>query len=163
MTTGVLSFRQQVRDADQEAVRALVRESGFFSPAEVDIAVELVSERLLEGDRSGYFFLFAEQEGRLAGYSCFGPIPGSEHSYDLYWIAVESGLRRRGIGRELLSRSEDMVQRAGGKRLYVDTSSRPQYESTVTFYLNCGYRKEAFLEDFYAPGDGKIILAKAWQ
>ncbi len=163
MRTGEFRFRQEVCDADREAVHALVKGTGFFSAAEVDIAVELVTERLLRGDASGYFFLLAEQAGRLAGYSCFGPIPGSEHSFDLYWIAVENGLRRRGIGKDLLSRSEDVVRRAGGKRMYVDTSSRPQYESTVAFYVGCGYRKEAFLEDFYAPGDGKIILVKAWQ
>jgi ribosomal protein S18 acetylase RimI-like enzyme len=155
-----LSYRQEVLVADQEAVRAIVSASGFFSDEETVIAVELVEARLLQGEKSGYFFLFAEQAGKVAGYTCFGPIPGSLHSYDLYWIAVDDRLRHRGIGKDLLSRSEAMIGQRGGKRIYIETSARPQYEKTVAFYRACGYRQEAFLEDFYAPGDSKIIFLK---
>ena len=49
----------------------------------------------------------------------------------------------------------------GARRVYVDTSSRSQYEPTRAFYLACGYAREAFLADFYAPGDGKVIFVKA--
>jgi ribosomal protein S18 acetylase RimI-like enzyme len=161
MTTADLLYREEVRGADTEAVRTIVGASGFFSDEEVAIAVELVEERLLEGEKSGYFFLFAEQAAAVAGYTCFGPIPGSTHSYDLYWIAVAGHLRHRGIGKDLLSRSEDLIGKRGGRRIYVETSARPQYQETVAFYLACGYRQEALLADFYAPGDGKIILVKA--
>ena len=156
-----LSYRQEVLATDQAAVRAIVSASGFFSDEEIAIAAELVEARLLQGEQSGYFFLFAEQAGSVAGYTCFGPIPGSLHSYDLYWIAVDNHLRQSGIGKDLLSRSEDMIRKRGGKRIYIETSARPQYEKTVAFYLACGYRQEAFLEDFYAPGDSKIIFTKA--
>lgn len=155
-----LSYRQEALAADREAVRAIVGDSGFFSDDEIAIAAELVEERLLEGEKSGYFFLFAEQAGQVAGYTCFGPIPGSIHSYDLYWIAVDPRLRHRGIGKDLLSRSESLIGQRGGQRIYIETSARPQYESTVAFYLTCGYRQEAFLADFYAPGDGKMIFVK---
>jgi ribosomal protein S18 acetylase RimI-like enzyme len=154
-------YREEVLATDQEAVRAIVSASGFFSTAEIAIAVELVEERRIQGEKSGYFFLFAELAGKVAGYTCFGPIPGSLHSYDLYWIAVDNRLRHRGIGKDLLSRSAALIRKRGGKRIYIETSARPQYQETVTFYLTCGYRQEAFLEDFYAPGDGKIIFVKA--
>jgi hypothetical protein len=49
----------------------------------------------------------------------------------------------------------------GGRRIYIETSSRAQYEPTRGFYLKCGYRQETILEDFYAPGDGKVIYVKA--
>ena len=155
-----LSYRQDVLPADKEAVRAIVASSGFFSAAEIAVAVELVEERLGKGEMSGYFFLFAAQGGPPVGYACFGPIPGSLFSYDLYWLAVAGHLRHRGLGKELLSRSETLIGKRGGGRIYVETSSRPQYEETVAFYRRCGYCETAFLEDFYAPGDGKIILVK---
>ena len=163
MMAADLSYRQEVLVADQAAVRAIIRASGFFSDEEIAIAAELVEARLLQGEKSGYFFLFAEQAGEVAGYSCFGPIPGSLHSYDLYWIAVDNRLRHGGIGKDLMSRTEAMIRKRGGKRIYIETSARPQYEKTVAFYLACGYRQEAFLEDFYAPGDSKIIFMKALQ
>jgi len=42
----------------------------------------------------------------------------------------------------------------------VDTSQRAEYASTRIFYENSGYRLEALLKDFYAPGDGKAIYCK---
>jgi D-alanine-D-alanine ligase len=153
-------FREEVRPEDRRAVDRLVRATGFFSEEEAEIAVELVEERLAKGDASGYFFLFAEEGDRLLGYACFGPIPGSVHSFDLYWIAVAPGEQGRGIGRTLMAASERIMAGCGARRVYADTSSRPQYEPTRAFYLACGYREEAFLADFYAPGDGKVIFVK---
>jgi len=153
-------FREEVRPEDRQAVGRLVRATGFFSEEEADIAVELVEERLAKGDASGYFFLFAEEGDRLLGYACFGPIPGSVHSFDLYWIAMDPREQGRGVGRTLMAASERIMAGRGARRIYTDTSSRPQYEPTRAFYLACGYREEAFLTDFYAPGDGKVIFVK---
>jgi ribosomal protein S18 acetylase RimI-like enzyme len=160
MEKGKLSYRTDVRYADRELVHKIASSSGFFSPVEIDIAVELVDEHLSKGKESEYFFLFADRDGRAVGYTCFGPIAGSTHSYDLYWIAVHNRFRRCGIGKGLLARSEELILQQGGRHIYIDTSSRPQYEPTRSFYSAQGYREGAFLEDFYAPGDGKIIYVK---
>lgn len=155
-----LSYRAEVRGEDADSVSQLVEATGFFSVEEIGIARELVEERLLRGEESGYFFLFAEVGHDLAGYACFGPIPGTMRRFDLYWIAVQPYLQGKGIGRALLQAAERAMKETGAGRIYVDTSSRPQYESTRRFYESCGYREEAVLEDFYAPGDGKIIFKK---
>ena len=160
--SGTPIYRREVLPSDREQVRNIVAATGFFSATETDIAVELVEETLTRGSAgSGYFFLFAEEDGEIIGYTCFGPIPGTMTSYDLYWIAVHPRFHRRGVGRELLAQSESLIFRRGGRRIYVDTSSRPQYEATRAFYCAQGYREEALLQDFYAPGDGKIIYTKA--
>ncbi len=44
--------------------------------------------------------------------------------------------------------------------VYVETSTRPQYAPTRSFYLACGYHLVAELPDFYAPRDGKAIFLK---
>ncbi|MCE5244376.1 MAG: GNAT family N-acetyltransferase [Syntrophobacteraceae bacterium] len=155
-----LEYRREVRPSDRDDVRFVVESSGFFSAEEVDVAVELVDERLRRGPASGYEFLFAELSGMILGYTCFGPIPCTVHSYDLYWIAVREDFRGLGIGQALLAESEGVIAALHGKRIYVETSSRAQYASTRRFYELCGYRKEAFLEDFYAPGDAKVIVVK---
>ena len=153
-------YRQEVRQEDREAVGRLVRATGFFSKEECDIAVELVDDRMARGKASGYFFLFTEERGRFLGYTCFGPIPGTSHSFDLYWIAVDPCAQGRGLGRKLITGSERLMTEHGARRVYADTSSRLQYKPTQAFYLACGYVQEAFLADFYAPGDGKIIFVK---
>ena len=153
-------FRRRVRPDDTEAVRGIVESSGFFSDAEVAIAVELVAERLDKGPASGYNFLFAESGGAVVGYACFGPIPATRFSYDLYWIAVRDEHRGAGLGRLLLERSEKIIAAMGGRRVYAETAGRAQYASTRAFYVACGYVEEAILDDFYAPGDAKHFFVK---
>ena len=155
-----LRLRDGPRPDDAAAVRAIVAATGAFSSQEVAIAVELVNEALERGAASGYHFLFASQEDALVGYTCFGPIPGTRSSFDLYWIAVDPRHQGAGLGRRLLAESEARVRALGGTRLYADTSGRPDYAHTRAFYAAQGFRLDALLEDFYAPGDAKAVFVK---
>ena len=155
-----IKLRSTLRDTDAQAIRNIVASTGFFASHEIDIAVELVDARRTQGEASGYYFLFADSADRPVGYSCYGPIGCTVGSYDLYWIAVESAYRGHGLGRQLLLETERCIARAGGRRIYVETSSRPLYDPTRRFYENNGYRGEALLSDFYSPGDGKVIYVK---
>jgi ribosomal protein S18 acetylase RimI-like enzyme len=155
-----VELREQVTAADEKAVREIVSSTGFFSAAEVEVAVELVQERLRRGEASGYYFLFAEIDRRTVGYACYGPIACTVGSFDLYWIAVHKEYQHRGLGRKLLIASEQKIAEGGGRRIYVETSSRDQYSPTRNFYEHFDYRVEAVLDDFYAPGDGKVIYSK---
>jgi ribosomal protein S18 acetylase RimI-like enzyme len=155
-----ISYRDKPINSDAESIRNIVRSSGFFSAEEVEMAVELLQENLSRGESSGYYFSFVEINERVVGYSCYGPIPCTKESYDLYWIALLDEFRGRGIGRDLLQRAEEKIGEMGGKRIYVDTSSREQYEPTRSFYRAGGYEQEAVLKDFYSPGDDKVIYVK---
>jgi GNAT superfamily N-acetyltransferase len=156
-----LTLRTAVVRGDVDIVRDIVVSTGLFRPDEIGIAAELVEERLRIGPASGYHFIFAEREGRVLGYSCYGPVPLTLHSYDLYWIAVRKEHQGEGIGRVLLERSEAAIVELGGRRVYIETSSRSVYRDTRRFYECRGYRSEAALEEFYAPGDHKVIYVKA--
>lgn len=161
-TSASITYRYRVAPADRQRVREIVQSTGFFSTDEIDVAVELVDECLTNGPAaSGYWFVFAEQDGKTLGYACYGPIAATACSYDLFWIAVDDACRGQGLGRKLMNESERLILASGGHRVYVETSSRPQYLPTRAFYERCGYQQDAFLEEFYAPGDGKIILVKA--
>lgn len=156
-----LALREEVRPADLAAVRAIVASTGFFRPDEIDVAVELVEERLARGAASGYEFVFAERGGATVGYACFGPIACTLGSYDLFWIAVEEGCRGQGLGRLLLGQAEARIRAVGGRRVYIETSSQPRYEPTRGFYHAAGYALEARLVEFYAPGDDKLVYVRA--
>jgi len=161
LTAGV-KFRYEPEPADTERIRRLVDITGFFHADEVLIAAELVDERLSKGGASGYEFVLADHYGRLAGYACFGLIPCTKSSFDLYWIAVHPDYQGRGLGHQILTEAEKQIRKAGGTRVYVDTSQREQYAATRAFYESCGYKLETVLTDFYAPGDGKTIYCKAF-
>lgn len=155
------AMRSTVQVSDAPGVRDLVESTGFFRPDEALVAEELVHECLEKGETaSGYYFLFAETAGTLAGYACWGLIPCTVSSYDLYWIAVHPDFQGHGLGRRLLLGAEEHIRRMGGTRVYIETSHKAQYESTRIFYDRCQYKLEAVLDDFYAPGDGKVIYSK---
>lgn len=155
-----VQFRNNILDTDKDAVLQIVKSSGFFNTEEQDVAVELVTERLEKGETSGYYFVFALLDDKVVGYSCFGPIPGTASSFDLYWIAVDNAYRGKNIGRQLIEKSEQKIAEMNGTRIYVETSSRAQYKPTRHFYLRCNYLLEAELKDFYAKGDSKCIFIK---
>lgn len=154
------TFREEVRPTDPAEVRRIVASSGFFNAEEIEVAGELVEDRLALGAESEYSFLFAESGGRMVGYTCFGRIPFTDSSYDLNWIAVDESLRGAGLGRRLLAETEARIASLGGTRIYVETSSRSQYEPTRKFYIRTGYAQAALLEDFYRRGDGKVVFVK---
>ncbi len=159
MTVAGITLRCALSPGDPAAVRALARSTGFFSAEEVQIAGDLVDESL-RAPAAGYEFLLADGPTGLAGYTCFGRIPGTAASHDLYWIVIAPAMQGRGLGRQLLHESEARIRRLGGTRLYADTSSRPQYLATRRFYAACGYTLAAELPDFYRPGDGKVIFVR---
>jgi len=160
MGTQVITIRSTVEKADVERIRSITESTGFFYPEEVETAVELIEDRLTKGPRCGYHFLFAEEEGRTVGYTSYGPIACTRTSYDLYWIVVAGDYRGKGMGTRLLEASERAISALGGNRVYIETSMRPLYEPTRGFYLARGYASVAVLEDFYAPGDAKVIYLK---
>lgn len=155
-----LTFRPTVVPSDLEAVRQIVQSTGFFTDDEIDIAVELADAELGAAGSSGYNFIFCEREGRVLGYTCFGPVICTEGSYDLYWIAVHRDHQGSGVGGRLLARTEKSIRGMGGRRIYIETASRELYRPTQGFYLKAGYTKEAVLRDFYSEGDSKIIYVK---
>ncbi|AEV28746.1 acetyltransferase [Sphaerochaeta pleomorpha str. Grapes] len=155
------SFREQPVFSDIDAVASILKGSGFFNGQEQQVGVSLVEERLEKGEECGYFFQFSEQNGKVLGYTCFGPIPGTQSSFDLYWIAVDNDFRGKGLGTELLNCSEREIAKRGGTRVYIETSSTPLYVPTRSFYERNGYMLEAELKDYYAPGDNKLLYVKA--
>jgi len=157
------TYRQQIQHSDVGAIADMVKSTGFFSEEEIDIALELAEEKLTQPHDSSYQFLFAEDEGRVVGYTCYGLIPATHFSYDLYWIVVHKDMRGHGLGKLLMIETEKLILQKGGRQIYAETSSRDQYIPTHKFYESCGYRQVAFLDNFYYEGDSKIIYAKVFK
>ncbi len=155
-----LAFRYEVSEGDRQVVRRIVESTGFFRVDEVDVAVELVDERLAKGDASGYHFVFAEAEGRPIGYVCYGPIACTVGSYDLYWIAVHPSHQGRGVGQALLVEIERSIAEAGARWLLAETSSSSIYDKTRAFYERACFAVVGNVPDFYRPQDGRITFGK---
>lgn len=153
-------FREEIKQEDVNNIREIVLSTRFFRDDEIKIATELAEERITAGPASGYNFLFAEIEGKVVAYCCYGPIPCSLVSYDIYWIATRADLQGKGVGSSLLGKVESLISSLGGESVFLETSSKQMYEPTLRFYQRNGYSTEAILPDFYERGDGKVILRK---
>jgi ribosomal protein S18 acetylase RimI-like enzyme len=161
MDINKITFRTKVIEDDIENIRDILHSSGFFYDFEIDVALELAQEYLEYGPESDYYFLFAEIEGRTVGYTCFGPIACTKHSFDLYWIGVHEDTRGSGLGKTLMKESEKIIKDLGGKGVYIETSSRDKYIPTQKFYDSCGCDLIARITDFYDEGDDKLIYKRS--
>lgn len=155
-----LVFRFDPTNADIENVREIVTSTNFFHDHEIPVAVELVEERLEKGLESGYHFIFADIDSKTIAYACYGEIPCTKGSYDLYWIATHNDYRGKGIGKTLMAEVERHIKSLGGRVIYIETSSKAHYEPTRKFYEDYGCVTEAVLKDFYDFGDDKIIYKR---
>lgn len=161
MEEPVFTLREDVLPTDPDAVMHLVVSTGFFTGEEVRIAAELVEENLEKGaEKSGYHFVFLESGDEVTGYSCYGRIPGTRTSYDLYWIAVGKRWQRHGLGRRLMTATEERIAALGGRQIFIETSSTELYHPTHAFYERCQYKLEHVFPDFYAQGDSKLVYVK---
>ena len=151
--------RMQARD--KEAVLGLIRATGFFTAAEVDVAEDLIDIYLGKPDQKDYDVVVVEGEGEApAGYMTWGPTPLAEDAYDLYWMAVAPSEQGRGRGKELVRWLEAEVQRRNGRVIIIETSSQPKYHGTRRFYIDLDYKEVARVPDFYRAGDDRVIYAK---
>lgn len=155
----VFPLRGSLRASDAETVEKLVAQTGVFNADEISVARSLVEETLAE-DKGEYFFLMADGAEGLDGYVCYGPIPGTDRRYELYWIAVSPRAAKHGLGRKLLRATEDAVRLLGGTHIFAETSTRADYVPAHALYQANGYRKEAVIPDYHADGDGMAIFAK---
>lgn len=155
-----MELTTDLSQTDVPLLEQAARATGFFSDEEVGFVKELAEAALNQGAQSGYHFVLARESNDVLGFACFGPIPGTLHSHDLYWIVVDPAHQGSGVGRSLLATVEQEISTLGGKRLYADTSSRSQYAPTHRFYERCGFSVGAHLEDYYAPGDGRYTFVK---
>jgi ribosomal protein S18 acetylase RimI-like enzyme len=160
MEASEIKFRTNATPEDIEHVREIIVSTGFFYDFEVPVALELVEEGAFEGEQSGYFFIFAEVDGKPVAYSCYGHIAGTDAGYDLYWIATHNDMRGTGIGKIVLRETEKKAKEMGARYIIAETSSLEKYLPTRLFYEKNGYSKDAFIADYYKPGDGKVIYVK---
>lgn len=148
---------------DIAAVEALLLANRpIFSDEECRIAVEMIREALAEPDAEDpYQFLVAEAAGRVVGYACFGTIALTQGTFDLYWIAVDPGHQKAGVGKKLLEAVEREVARQGGRLIVVETSSRKDYDATRRFYeRTMAYETACRIRDFYRKGDDKVVYVR---
>jgi ribosomal protein S18 acetylase RimI-like enzyme len=148
-------------EADGPPIKDIAARTGFFSQEEVECVGEIWEDYLSLGPEGcGYHFIVDRDGDQVLGFACYGLRDLTSGVFDLYWIAVDPKSHRNGVGRGLLTASEESVCQAGGRMLIAETSGTPLYEPTRKFYIGMGYTMEATIKDFYTEGDDLTIFVK---
>jgi ribosomal protein S18 acetylase RimI-like enzyme len=147
--------------SDRPAIASLIVSVENFNKSETDCALELVDIYLREKEQTDYLVVVAEDAASTVhAYACWGPVPLTRGTYDLYWIATLPGSRGRGFGQALMAYVEEKVLETRGRLLVVETSAKSSYTRTVEFYRRLGYEEISRIRDFYDVGDDRLIFVK---
>jgi ribosomal protein S18 acetylase RimI-like enzyme len=152
-------------------LREILDATSVFRESEIDVALELFDEVFAAGPArapydpgdgvASYEFVGSfSRDDQLVGYVCYGATPGTDRTYDLYWIAVHPQFQGEGGGSRLLGEVERRLREREARMLVVETSSRDESGDTRRFYEVRGYTQAARITDFYAPGDDRVIYTK---
>ncbi|MDR1726366.1 MAG: GNAT family N-acetyltransferase [Acidobacteriota bacterium] len=154
-----------LRREDRPALAALVAAVENFNAAERECAMELVDIYL--GDEAQRDYRFAVVDGAagdgaatVAAYACWGPVPLTRGTFDLYWIAAHPAARRRGLGRLLMEHVQGRARLEGGRILVAETSAKESYRGTIAFYQRLGFQEVSHIRDFYDVGDDRLIFIR---
>ncbi len=149
---------------DVPEIERIAADSGAFNSTEVAVVREMLETFLHPEPRDDHaFVVYRNGTNRILGFACFGPTALTDRIWDLYWICVERSQQKNGIGRKLLAQVEAEICRQGARALYLETSDTPTYAPARQFYERNEYEYVAHMDDFYAPGDGKVVYRKVFR
>jgi ribosomal protein S18 acetylase RimI-like enzyme len=146
---------------DGDGLRRMVIETGVFTDEEVGVAMELIGLVLGDEEQKDYRIVCAvDDQDQPLGYICYGPVPMTQGTFDLYWIVIDPGVQGQKIGSKLLDYLEEEVRGLKGRMILADTSSIPSYEKAQGFYLKRGFKEVARISDYYWEGNDRITYCK---
>lgn len=146
---------------DRGYLQSILLRAKVFTPEEIDVAMELIDLVLKDSNQKDYLIhCFVNAQDQPLGYICYGPIPMTQGTFDLYWIVVDSDFKGQGIGSRLINFLEEEMRRLKGRMILADTSSVSFYEEAHRFYLKKGFQEVARVPDFYWEGNDRITFCK---
>jgi ribosomal protein S18 acetylase RimI-like enzyme len=150
---------------DAPIIERIAEGTGAFTPAEVHIVREMLDTFFHPEPRDDHTFIVYRNgnANSVAGFACYGPTPLTDGVWDLYWICVERAQQGNRIGSALLESIEAELRARGARAIYLETSDSETYRAARAFYEQHGYERRAHIDDFYTPGEGKVIYRKVLQ
>ncbi|WP_432738104.1 GNAT family N-acetyltransferase [Maridesulfovibrio sp. FT414] len=100
-------------------------------------------------------------EEPLAGFACFGNIPGEEGCLELYLVAVDEEFREIGIGSALLDEVSRQAAAAESGTIFCEVPENKAHEAARSFFESQGYLRQTRHYRFFIPEKGNAVFAKA--
>jgi len=147
--------------ADTAALVALADATRLFKATEIVALREVLDDFHATHYLENHHAILDEENGEILAFAYFGPVPMTDRTWQLWWIAVRKDQQGRGVGGRLLRHVEDDIRSQYNARLlFIETGSLPHYELTRAFYRKHGYEQHALLRDFYGDGESMVVFRK---
>jgi ribosomal protein S18 acetylase RimI-like enzyme len=153
-----MNLRRSLREADIPSIQRILEEVGVFTPEEVACGVELAQQTV--AGEEGYHWVLAEEDSELLGLICYGSVPLTVGTWDLYWILRSPRGKKQGVAARLLEACEEDINNRNARLLVLNTSGTLPYQPARDFYLRHGFRLTARIPEYYRPGDDLLIFTK---
>ena len=155
-----IKFRD-MRAIDLPSLEKMINRIVEFNQEDRNIAMELLTINASQPEQRDYLVILAiDAQDNPLGYACYGATPLTVGTFDLYWIAVDPDWVGKGIGSQLIRVVENLVKKANGRLLVIETSSSPAYAKTRQFYLKNNYEMAQVIQDFYCEGEDRVTYLK---
>lgn len=149
-----------IEPSDVEGLIQLTDATEYFKPLEIMALREVFDDYFKEEINYGHRCYGEFEGGRPLAYVYFAPVPMTEGTWCVYWIAVARDVQNKGLGTRLINFVEEEARNHNGRLLLIETSSLTRYESTREFYKKRGYTVASHIPDYYADGDGLVVFCK---
>ena len=102
-------------------------------------------------------------DGSVAGVVLSGLVAGALGTGALLWVAVQPGLRRRGIGRALVAGALGGFDRGGVRLVVAELAGDPATGPIAALLAGAGFEREAEIADFYRDGVPLILWRRRFR
>ncbi len=152
IVTPVCTYIEFATDADAAEIAALSREH-----IEYNLGWKYKPSRIRESIRdSSKNVMVARDDHRLAG---FGIMTYQDEHANLDLLAVKSGYRRLGVGRQLVLWLEEVARTAGTMNVFVQV--RKTNLGAIRFYEKLGFKTVDVATGYYQRRESAVIMGKA--
>ncbi len=156
--SGALRIRvRKVESGDLQEVVGINRRS-FVLPYTVSVFREFYNEHR-------YAFLVADHGGRVVGYAMSRILRkldlrgfAVKKIGHIMSVAVEPEFRRRGIGKQLLARTMEVLWENGASELRLEV--RVSNRLAIEMYRGAGFSEGGILHGYYSDGEDAVLMTR---
>lgn len=136
---------------DRESVINILKKIKEFNERDIETCL-YVFDGILKGEYEGIFVYLNE---KLVGFLFFVKNSLTLDVFELLWIVVDPDFHRNGLGSMLMNNFLEEIKKRNARLVILHTSEH--YSKAKILYTRFGFKCEAIIKDFYAPGDSKEI------
>ena len=119
-----------------------------------------MTQPFFDGEAEPHRWLVVD-DGAVDAVAYYVPEPLTDGTWNTLLICVDPARHGAGLGTRLMRHIEAELSGEGQRIMLVETSGKPDFERTRSFYVMLGYEREARIRDYYEAGDDKVVFRKA--